>query len=174
VQEVLAVPYRVELRRRVARALTGILGSFAVAVGLIAVAGRADDLNMEWFDALAIAGAVLVAAAVYTGRRRRLREQLEGLTELAPEAERVEPRAVGAAKMLVPAIVGGAVLAGISLVFDFEVDNLAVVLAVALGGVLGEDAAGSWTLARYERERGGTVYRVEDPPGTNAGLAWSA
>ena len=171
---VLAVPYRAELRRRVARALTGILGSFAVAVGLIAVAGRADDLNVHWFDAIAIAGAVLVAAAVYTGRRRRLRDQLDHLPELDPEAERVPPRAVGPAKLLVPAIVGGLVLAGIALVLDFEVDNLAVVLAVALGGVLGEDAAGSWTLARYERERGGTVYRVEDPPGTDAGLAWSA
>ena len=78
------------------------------------------------------------------------------------------------AKLVVPVIVGGLLLGGIALVLDFEIDNLAVVLAaIALGGVLGDDAAGAWTLARYEREHGRTVYRVEDPAGTDAGLAWA-
>jgi len=170
---VLAVPYRVELRSRVARAATGILLSFAVAVGTIAVAGRADDLNVHWYDAVAIAGAVLLASAFYTGRRRRLRQRLANVPELAPAAERVAPRGVRWGTLVVPVLVGGLLLGGIALVLDFEIDNLAVVLAVALGGVLGDDAAGAWTLARYEREHGGTVYRVEDPAGTDAGIAWA-
>ncbi len=169
----LAVPYRAEVRRRAVRAATGILLAFVVAVATIAVAGRADELNLHWFDALAIAGAVLVAAAVYTGRRRRLRDQLVRLRALDPAAERVEPGTIRWDKLAVRVVVGGLVLGGIGLVFDFEVDNLAVVLAVALGGVVGDDAAGAWTLSRYEREHGGTVYRVEDPPGTDAGLAWA-
>ena len=101
------------------------------------------------------------------------REQLARLPELDPVAEHIAPARIRWDKLAVPVIVGGLLLAGISLVLDFEVDNLAVVLAVALGGVIGEDAAASWLLARYERERGGTVYRVEDPAGTQAGLAWS-
>jgi hypothetical protein len=153
--------------------MTGILLSFAIAVGAIAVAGRADDLNVHWYDALVLAGAVLVAAAVYSGPRRRLREQLGALPALDSDAERVVPRARHWGKLVVQAIAAGLLLAGIALVLDIEVDNLTLVLAIALGGVVGQDAAVAWKLARYERERGGTVYRVEDPPGTQAGLAWS-
>ena len=64
------------------------------------------------------------------------------------------------------------VVGAIALVLDIEIDNLAIILAVALGGIAGEEVAGALTLAHYEREHGGTVYRVEDPVGTEAGLAW--
>ena len=72
---------------------------------------------------------------------------------------------------VVRGVLGGLALGGIALLLDFEVDVLAIVLAVALGGVLGEDAVNAWIVRRYERGCGATVYRVEDPPGTEAGLA---
>jgi hypothetical protein len=166
----LAVPYRAELRSRAIGAGAGILLAFAVATGMIALAGRLDDLNLHWLDAVAVPVAVLIAAAFYTGRRRRLREQLARPRQLGDAVERVAPARVRWLRMAAKGLVAGLVLGGISLVLDFEVDNLAVVLAIALGGVLGDDAAGAAAVARYEREHGGTVYRLEDPPGTEAGL----
>jgi hypothetical protein len=169
-----AVPYGVELRSRAIRAGAGILLAFVVAAGMIAVAGRLSDLNLHWIDAIAVPAAVLVAAACYTDRRRRLRERLARPRALEPGVERGAPARPSWRATLVRAIIGGLVLGGISLVLDFEIDNLAVVLAIALGGVIGDDAAGAAAIRRYERAHGGTVYRLEDPPGTEAGLALAA
>jgi len=70
------------------------------------------------------------------------------------------------------AIGAGFVLGGFGLVVDVELDIVAVFIAVGLGGTLGGPAYEAWAVGRYEREHGGTVYRVEDPPGTQAGLGW--
>ncbi len=53
-----------------------------------------------------------------------------------------------------------------------QLDRVIHQTAIALGGVVGADLLKSLTLARYERAHRGTVYRVEDPPGTEAGLGW--
>ena len=67
----------------------------------------------------------------------------------------------------------GLVVGGIGLLIDVELDVLAIGFAITLGGVVGADLLKSLTLSRYERAHRGTVYRVEDPPGTEAGLGWA-
>jgi hypothetical protein len=53
------------------------------------------------------------------------------------------------------------------------VDGAAVaLLAVFVATAIGDRAADLVRVARHERVHRGTVYRVEDPPGTEAGLGW--
>ena len=170
----LAVPHRAELRSRALGAAARILAAIAFAVGMVAVAGRVEDLNLSLFEAIALPAAVLIAAVLYTDRRRRLRRSLTDLRRLEAGTVPAPAPRVRWAAMLGQGVAVGLVVGAIALVLDIEIDNLAIILAVALGGVAGEEVAGALTLARYEREHGGTVYRVEDPVGTEAGLAWLA
>jgi hypothetical protein len=166
----LAVPHRAELRGQAARGIAGALLIFAAAVALYALAGRLDDLNVRWPHAIGIPAAVLVAATAYSVLGGRMSRRLERMRPLEPGAEAAAPRTVRGWWLW--AIGAGLLVGGVALIIDFELDNLAVVLAIGLGSVLGGPALDAWTVARHEREHGGTVYRVEDPPGTEAGLRW--
>ena len=168
----LAVPYRAELRSRAAGSLVGLTLAFAVYVGALAVAGRLDDERFTGLDAVFVAVAVLVGAAFSTSRRRRLRRQLARPRQLADAVEPVPAPRVRWAAMLLRGVVGGLVLAGIALVIGIDVAVTAIVLGVAAGGVLGDDLANAVEVSRHEREHGGTVCRLEDPPGTEAGIGW--
>ena len=61
----LAVPHRAELRSRALGAAARSLAAIAFAVGLVAVAGRVEDLNLSLFEAIALPAAVLIAAVLY-------------------------------------------------------------------------------------------------------------
>jgi hypothetical protein len=164
----LAVPHRAELRSRALGAAARILAAIAVAVGMVAVAGRVEDLNLSLLEAIALPAAVLIAAVLYTDRRRLRRSladprRLEAGTESAPP-----PRVRWAAKPG-QGVAVGLVVGAITLVLDIEIDNLAIILAVALGGVAGEEFAGALTVARYEREHGGTVVPRRRPGGHRGG-----
>jgi hypothetical protein len=165
-----AVPYRAELRGKAARGTVGALLMFGAAIVLYALAGRLDDLNVRWPHAIAIPAAVLVAATAYSLLGGRTSRRLARMRRLEPGAEPAAPRTVRGWWLW--AIGAGLLLGGAALVIDFELDNLAIVLAIALGSVLGGPAPAALTVARYERAHGGTVYRVEDPPGTQSGLGW--
>jgi hypothetical protein len=167
-----AVPFRAELRAHLLYRCAGVLATFAVALAMIAVAGRIDELNLHWIDAIWIPGAVLVAAAVYSLLGQRLGEQLARMQPLDADARRAEPPPVRWAWMPLKALGAGLVLGGIALVLDLEADGLAIVLAVALGSSLGGLGAHAVRVAGHERAHDRAVYRVEDPPGTDAGLAW--
>jgi hypothetical protein len=167
-----AVPYRTELRRQFAYRVGGVLVMFAVAFGLIAVAGRLDDLDLSWSDAIWIPVAVLVATAIYARLGQRLGEQLAAMEPLAAGAQRVAPGPVGWAGTLAKSVGAGLIIGGLALLLKLDADGLALVLAVALGGYLGDVGANAVRVARHERSHRRTVYRVEDPPGTEAGLRW--
>jgi hypothetical protein len=114
-----ATPLRAELQSRAVGSGVRLLLGIGIAVAVVAVAGRAGDLNLSLWE-----------------------------------------------------VVAGLVAGGIALLLDIEIDNLVLLLAIALGAVVGDDASGAFLLGRYERDQVGTVYRVEDPSGTDAGLAW--
>jgi hypothetical protein len=80
---------------------------------------------------------------------------------LASDAERVPPR-LRWGSMPLQALGLGLILGGVGLVIDVELDLVALALAIGLGGVAGADVLKALTLARFERARGGTVYRLAD------------
>ena len=167
-----ATPLRAELQSRAVGSAVRLLLGIGIAVGVVAVAGRGGDLNLSLWEAIAIPAAVLVVALLYAGRRRRLRESLQRLPRLEADAERSAPRGTRWPSAFGQGVVAGLVVGGIALLLDIEIDNLVLLLAIALGAVVGDDASGAFLLDRYERDQVGTVYRVEDPSGTDAGLAW--
>jgi len=168
----LAVPYRAELRTQALRGVVAIALIAVATVGLYAAAGR-FDLNVDAVDAALIAGGALVAAVVYSRRGERLGRRLKRLRPLEPGADRVPPPPIRWGTMPLQALGLGLIVGGIGLVIDVELDVLAIGFAITLGGVVGADLLKSLTLSRYERAHRGTVYRVEDPPGTEAGLGWA-
>jgi hypothetical protein len=168
-----AIPYRAELRTSALRGAAAISLIAGAAVALYVAAGR-FDLNVDAVDAALIAGGALVAAVIYSRRGERLGRRLERLEPLDPAADRRPPGRIRWGTMPLQALGLGLIVGGIGLVIDFELDVLALVLAIGLGGVVGADLLKAFTLARYERAHRGTVYRVEDPPGTEAGLGWAA
>ena len=166
-----AVPYRAELRTNALRGVAAF-GLIAVAaVALYVVAGR-FDLNVDVVDAAFIAGGALVAAVIYSRRGERLGRRLERMAALEPGADRQPPAPIRWGTMPLQALGLGLIIGGLGLLIDIELDILAIVFAIGVGGVAGADLLKALTLARYERAHGGTVYRVEDPPGTEAGLGW--
>jgi hypothetical protein len=165
----LAVPHRAELRSRALGAAARILAAIAVAVGMVAVAGRVEDLNLSLLEAIALPAAVLIAAVLYTDRRRRLRRSLADLRRLEADTVSAPAPRVRWAAVLGQGVAVGLVVGAIALVLDIEIDNLAIILAVALGGVAGEEVAGALTVARYEREHGGTVVPRRRPGGHRGG-----
>lgn len=167
----LAVPYRAELRTNALRGAAAFALVAVAAVALYGVAGR-FDLNVDVVDAAVIAGAALVAAVVYSRRGERLGRRLERMEALEPAADRRPPAPIRWGTMPLQALGLGLIIGGVGLLIDIELDGLAIVLAIGLGGVAGADLLKALTLRRYERAHGGTVYRVEDPPGTEAGVGW--
>jgi hypothetical protein len=165
-----AVPYRAELRAEAVRGTLGLLTAYAVALAMFAAAGRLGDLNVGPSDALLIVAAVLVMTAIYSLPPSKMTKRLARLPPLDPDASRAAP--TPPRRWPLWAIGGGLLLGGIALVLDLELDLLAIFFAIGLGSNAGGPAYEAWRVARHEREHGGTVYRVEDPPGTDAGLAW--
>jgi hypothetical protein len=168
----LAVPYRAELRSRAIGSLFGLALAAVTYAGVLAIAGRLDDEPFTGLDAAFVAVAVLVGVAFSTSRRRRLHEQLTRPRQLPPTVdEAVAPR-VRWATMVLRGVVGGLAFAGIALLIANDPPIIAIVIGVAVGGVLGDDVANALKVSRHEREHGGSVFRLEDPPGTEAGLGW--
>ena len=161
-----AVPYRAELRARLTQRVVGILLMFAVALALIAVAGRHDQLNLE----LARRHLDPRRGPVGDGDLRLARAARRG----AARADCARSARTPGESLRIPFAGAGSsrsrsapasIIGGIALVIDLETDGLAVVLAVALGGAVGELGATATRVARHERAHRGTIYRVEDPPG---------
>jgi hypothetical protein len=166
----LAVPLRAEFRAQARRGVIGALEMCAVVVALYALAGRLEDFNVGPWHAVLIAAAVLLMTALYTLPSRRIHRRLERIEPLTEPAEAMSPTTVR--WFWLWAIGAGLVLGGFGLVVDVELDIVAIFIAVGLGGTLGGPAYEAWAVGRYERRHGGTVYRLEDPPGTEAGLGW--
>jgi hypothetical protein len=156
-----AVPYRAELRTQALRGAAAIALIALAAVALYAVAGR-FDLNVDAVDAALIAGGALVAAVIYSRRGERLGRRLERLQPLEPAADRAAPAPIRWGTMPLQALGLGLIIGGIGLVIDFELDVLALGLAIGLGGVAGADLLKARTVGRYERAHRGTVYRLAD------------
>ena len=165
-----AVPLRAELRAEAVRGTLRLLVAYGVVVAMFAAAGRLGDLNVGPSDALLIVAAVVGMTAVYSIPPSKVRKRLARLPALDPDAARAAPEP--ARRWPLWAIGGGLLLGGIALVLDVELDLLAIFLAIGVGTNIGGPAYDAWRVARHEREHGGTVFRVEDPPGTDAGLAW--
>ena len=165
-----AVPLKAELSGEALRRTIGVVETCVVAVALYAAAGRLDDRSFGPWQVLAIAGAALLLVALYSLLPPRVSTKLERMQALDRSADHASPKR--APWFWAWAIGGGLVLGGIGLLFDIGPDTLAIFVAIALGATIGGPAYDAWTVARYEREHDGTVYRVEDPPGTEAGLAW--
>jgi hypothetical protein len=154
-----AVPYRAEVRVRALRRIAAVLELFAVAVALLAAFG---DLEARWLDAV-IPVAVLVAAGAYAQLGRRL----DRIERLDPEAERAASPRVRWGMLPLGALVVGLFVGSVALLLDLELTHLTVLMAILLGGVVGDDLRKLGSVGHYEREHGGTVYRVAD------GLAWA-
>jgi hypothetical protein len=167
----LAVPYRAELRTNALRGVAAFALIAVAAVGLYVAAGR-FGLNLDVVDAAFIVGGALVAALIYSRRGERLGRRLERMAALEPAADRRPPSPIRWGTMPLQALGLGLIIGGVGLLVGIDLEVLALGLAIGLGGVAGADLLNALTLRRYERAHRGTVYRVEDPPGTEAGLAW--
>jgi hypothetical protein len=171
-----AVPYRAELGSELRYRAVMILLVDGAAVALLAAAGRLGDLNVGWFDAVWITAVVLLATAGYPLIGELfgdgLREKLASMERLPPDTDRVAPVRRSWTGLVLTALLAGLAVGGVALVVDLEIDGLAIVLAVFVATAIGDRAADLVRVARHERVHRGTVYRVEDPPGTEAGLRW--
>lgn len=167
----LAVPYRAELRTQTVRGFAAIVLIAVAAVALYVIAGRIN-LNLDRVDAAVIAGGALVAALFYSRRGERLGHRLRRMKPLEPHADCVPPAPIHWGTMPLQALGLGLIVGGIGLLVEIDFETVVLALAIGLGGVAGADLLKALKLARYERAHRGTVYRVEDPPGTDAGLGW--